>query len=75
MSQAPYPAGLYAVLFTDLEGSSVLNGKLGDGVYKPTVLAPLLAIQREAITQHQGREVSTPAGDSIMALFVKTGED
>ena len=72
--EVPYPADQYAVLFTDLEGSSVLNGKLGDDVYKPTVLAPLLAIQRQAIAAHRGIENGTPAGDSIMALFAKTDD-
>jgi predicted ATPase/class 3 adenylate cyclase len=54
-------------LFTDIEGSTALLGRLGDGVYAQ-VLAGHHALIRSALAAHGGREVDTQ-GDAFFAVF------
>ena len=66
--------GLYAVsvgtltfLFTDIEGSTALLRRLGEGVY-PEVLAGHHLVIRSALAAHGGEEVDTQ-GDAFFAVF------
>jgi predicted ATPase/class 3 adenylate cyclase len=72
-SAAGWPA-FYAVsvetltfLFTDIEGSTALLGRLGDDVYA-RVLAGHHALIRSVLAAHDGREVDTQ-GDAFFAVF------
>ncbi len=54
-------------LFTDIEGSTALLGRLGDDDYA-RVLAEHHALVRSALAAHDGREVDTQ-GDAFFAVF------
>jgi predicted ATPase/class 3 adenylate cyclase len=54
-------------LFTDIEGSTALLGRLGNDVYA-RVLAGHHALIRSALAAHQGTEVDTQ-GDAFFAVF------
>ena len=54
-------------LFTDIEGSTALLGRVGDGVYA-RVLAGHHALIRSALAAHDGREIDTQ-GDAFFAVF------
>jgi class 3 adenylate cyclase len=54
-------------LFTDIEGSTALLRRLGDGVYAQ-VLAGHHALIRSALAAHDGSEVGTQ-GDAFFAVF------
>ncbi len=54
-------------LFTDIEGSTALLGRLGEDLYAQ-VLAGQHALVRSALAAHDGREVDTQ-GDSFFAVF------
>jgi predicted ATPase/class 3 adenylate cyclase len=54
-------------LFTDIEGSTALLGRLGDEDYSQ-VLAAHHALVRSALAGHGGREVDTQ-GDAFFAVF------
>ena len=54
-------------LFTDIEGSTALLGRLGDDVYAQ-VLAGHHALIRSALAAHDGREIDTQ-GDAFFAAF------
>jgi predicted ATPase/class 3 adenylate cyclase len=56
-----------AFLFTDIEGSTALLGRLGDYEYA-RVLAGHHALVRSALAGHGGREVDTQ-GDAFFAVF------
>ncbi len=56
-----------AFLFTDIEGSTALLGRLGDDGYA-RVLARHRELIRSALAAHGGREVDTP-GDGFFAVF------
>ena len=57
----------FTFLFTDIEGSTVLLGRVGQEVYE-RVLADHHAIIRSGLAAHGGREVDTQ-GDGFFALF------
>ena len=54
-------------LFTDIEGSTALLGRLGEDVYAQ-VLAGHHALIRSALAAHDGREIDTQ-GDAFFAVF------
>jgi predicted ATPase/class 3 adenylate cyclase len=54
-------------LFTDIEGSTALLGRLGEDDYAQ-VLAGHHALVRSALAAHEGREVDTQ-GDAFFAVF------
>jgi class 3 adenylate cyclase len=54
-------------LFTDIEGSTALLGRLGEDLYA-RVLAGHHALIRSALAAHDGREVDTQ-GDAFFAVF------
>ena len=54
-------------LFTDIEGSTALLGRLGEDLYAQ-VLAGHHALVRPALAAHDGREVDTQ-GDAFFAVF------
>jgi class 3 adenylate cyclase len=54
-------------LFTDIEGSTALLGRVGDDDYAQ-VLAGHHALIRSALAAHDGREVDTQ-GDAFFAVF------
>jgi Adenylate and Guanylate cyclase catalytic domain len=54
-------------LFTDIEGSTALLGRLGDDDYAQ-LLAGHHALVRSALAGHGGREVDTQ-GDAFFAVF------
>jgi predicted ATPase/class 3 adenylate cyclase len=56
-----------AFLFTDIEGSTALLGRLGEDVYAQ-VLAEHHALIRSALAAHDGSEVGTE-GDAFFAVF------
>ena len=56
-----------AFLFTDIEGSTALLGRLGEDGYAQ-VLAGHHALIRSALTAHDGREMDTQ-GDAFFAVF------
>jgi class 3 adenylate cyclase len=64
-----YAGGLETLtfLFTDIEGSTALLGRLGEEVYA-RVLAGHHAIIRSGLAAHGGREVETQ-GDAFFAVF------
>ena len=66
---SPYALGVETLtfLFTDVEGSTALLQRLGDGVYA-RVLAAHRALIRSALAAHGGRERDT-AGDGFFAEF------
>jgi len=53
-------------LFTDIEGSTALLGRLGEGLYAQ-VLADHHALIRSGLAGHEGREVDTQ-GDEFFAV-------
>jgi class 3 adenylate cyclase/tetratricopeptide (TPR) repeat protein len=59
--------GTFTFLFTDIEGSTVLLGRVGQGVYA-RVLADHHAIIRSGLAAYGGREVDTQ-GDAFFAVF------
>lgn len=61
------PDGTVTILFSDIEGSTVLNVELGDDRWME-LLAEHNATIREAITAHNGFEVKTE-GDAFMIAF------
>lgn len=67
---SPLPEGTVTFLFTDIQGSTKLLQKLGDGYTQ--VLAEHHALMREAIEEHGGVEVSTH-GDAFFVAFVDAG--
>jgi predicted ATPase/class 3 adenylate cyclase len=54
-------------LFTDIEGSTALLGRVGDGVYA-RVLADHHTLIRSSLAAHDGSEVDTQ-GDAFFAVF------
>ncbi len=56
-----------AFLFTDIEGSTALLGRVGDGVYAE-VLAGHHAVIRSVLAGYDGCEVDTQ-GDAFFAVF------
>ena len=60
------PAGTVTLLFTDIEGSTKLARRLGDG-YRH-VLASHRSVLRDAFAEHNGVEVDTQ-GDSFFVAF------
>ncbi len=68
-SPAFYALGVetLAFLFTDIEGSTALLGRLGDDDYAQ-VLAGHHALIRSALASHDGREMDTQ-GDAFFAVF------
>jgi predicted ATPase/class 3 adenylate cyclase/Tfp pilus assembly protein PilF len=61
------PVETFTFLFTDVEGSTVLLGRVGEGVYA-RVLAAHHALIRSVLAVHGGQEVDT-AGDGFFAVF------
>jgi class 3 adenylate cyclase len=57
----------FTCLFTDIEGSTALVRRLGEGLYAQ-VLADHHALIRSALAAHDGREVDTQ-GDAFFAEF------
>ena len=57
----------FTFLFTDIEGSTALLGRVGQGVYE-RMLADHHAIIRSGLAAHRGREVDTQ-GDAFFAVF------
>jgi predicted ATPase/class 3 adenylate cyclase len=65
------PAGTVTMLFSDIEGSTVLLGRLGDR-YGDT-LAAQRAIMRAAISASGGHEIGTE-GDSFFVVFASAAD-
>src|SRR5271169_6868265 len=61
------PVQTFTFLFTDIEGSTALLGRVGQDVYA-RVLAGHHAIIRSGLAAHGGREVDTQ-GDAFFAVF------
>ncbi len=61
------PVETLTFLFTDIEGSTALLRRLGEGAYTQ-VLASHHALIRSALAAHGGREVDTQ-GDAFFAVF------
>jgi len=59
--------GTLTFLFTDIEGSTELLGRVGDGVYA-RVLAGHHSLIRSGLAAHGGEEVDTQ-GDGFFAVF------
>ena len=57
----------FTFLFTDIEGSTALLGRLGEGLYAQ-VLAGHHSLIRSGLAAHDGREVDTQ-GDAFFAVF------
>ncbi len=66
-------AGQVAILFTDLQGSSVLNNQIGDVLYQEKVLYPHFREMLAAAETQEGRQSGSPAGDSMMFIFAEVG--
>jgi class 3 adenylate cyclase len=60
------PVGMFTFLFTDIEGSTALLGRVGRGVYA-RVLADHHVIIRSGLAAHGGREVDTQ-GNAFFAV-------
>jgi predicted ATPase/class 3 adenylate cyclase/DNA-binding XRE family transcriptional regulator len=63
----PAGAGTLTFLFTDIEGSTALLRRVGEGVYA-RLLADHHALIRSVLAAHGGRELNT-AGDGFFAAF------
>ena len=63
----PAGAGTLTFLFTDIEGSTALLRRLGEGVYA-RLLADHHALIRSVLAAHDGRELNT-LGDGFFAAF------
>lgn len=61
------PSGVTAVLFSDIENSTLLLERLGDEPFMQ-LLAQHNRVVREQVALHGGREIKT-AGDSFMVAF------
>ncbi len=61
------PVATFTFLFTDIEGSTALLGRMGQSVYAQS-LADHHAIIRSGLAAHGGREVDTQ-GDAFFAVF------
>ena len=61
------PVETFTFLFTDIEGSTVLLGRLGEGLYGQLLAGHHLLI-RSGLAAHDGREVDTQ-GDAFFAVF------
>jgi class 3 adenylate cyclase len=59
--------GTFTFLFTDIEGSTALLGRVGQDIYSQ-VLADHHSIIRAGLAAHGGREVDTQ-GDAFFAVF------
>ena len=59
--------GTFTLLFTDIEGSTTLLGRLGEGSYAQA-LAECRHIVRAGLSAHDGREIDTQ-GDGLFAVF------
>ena len=57
----------FTFLFTDIEGSTALVRRLGEGLYT-RLLADHHALVRSGLAAHDGREVDTQ-GDAFFAVF------
>jgi class 3 adenylate cyclase len=57
----------FTFLFTDIEGSTVLLGRVGQGAYAQA-LADHHSIIRSGLAAHGGREIDTQ-GDAFFAVF------
>jgi predicted ATPase/class 3 adenylate cyclase len=57
----------FTFLFTDIEGSTALLGRLGEGLYA-RLLADHHSLIRSGLASHGGREVDTQ-GDAFFAVF------
>ena len=64
---AELPSGTVTFLMTDIEGSTKLLERLGDGPYE-RVLDDHRSVIRAAIARHNGHEVHTE-GDALFAVF------
>jgi predicted ATPase/class 3 adenylate cyclase/Tfp pilus assembly protein PilF len=60
------PTGVITFLFTDIEGSTLLLGRLGE--HYGTALSAQRTIMRTAIGEHHGQELGTE-GDSFVVVF------
>jgi class 3 adenylate cyclase len=69
---APRPGGSVTILFTDMESSTPLTGRLGDEGAQELVRAHN-RIVREALGHHAGSDIKH-TGDGIMASFGSAGE-
>jgi class 3 adenylate cyclase len=65
-AQRKLPTGHITFLLTDIEGSTELLGRLGDGYAR--VLADIRGLVRAAVRQAGGHEVSA-RGDDVFAVF------
>jgi predicted ATPase len=65
------PAGTITMLFSDIEGSTALLGRLGEAYGQ--ALSAQRAIMRAAITSCGGREMGTE-GDSFFVVFSSAGD-
>lgn len=72
LSRLAGPDGSVAILFSDIEGSTELNERLGDQEWV-RLLARHDAAVRSAITRHGGHVVKTQ-GDGFMAVFASAEE-
>jgi predicted ATPase/class 3 adenylate cyclase len=64
------PAGIVTMLFSDIEGSTALLGRIGDRYAE--ALSAHRALVRAAIAASHGREMSTE-GDSFFVVFESAG--
>jgi class 3 adenylate cyclase len=67
VSSAPLPTGTVTFLFSDIEESTNLVRRLGDGVFA-AIRADHRRILRDAFAAHGGREIDT-AGDGFFIAF------
>ena len=65
------PVETFTFLFTDIEGSTALLGRVGQGVYAQ-LLAEHHSIIRSGLAAHDGREVDTQ-GDAFFVVFSSPG--
>ena len=68
---ADLPAGTITMLFSDVEGSTALLGRLGDRYGE--VLSALRALLRAAFADYGGREMGTE-GDSFFVVFASAAD-
>jgi predicted ATPase/class 3 adenylate cyclase len=67
----PWPSGRIAILYSDLEGSTAIAGRLRDAAYDEKVKKPFYELLLAKITEHRGR-LFQDKGDGVIAVFADT---
>lgn len=74
VTSSTLPSGNITILFTDIENSAGLNRVLGNDLYFHELLEEHFKRLRKCVSDFNGMETGTPAGDSLMVVFQEAGD-